>query len=252
MSRATPISHFSLCAAMFLLSHGGCDTHERGADGDAAVYGDAEVDSDGDAEGSADKDPARDCDPDAISLISAKTSPVIGTVGIIEWSTVMNPVTSASIEFGLNTEYGYTATVDLNEPDYRTLLLGMKPSSVYHYRIVVNGCEGADHTIETGALRDEPTDTAGVFGTDSSEVLELSLDLSAETVGETWRYKSGSNSFALGDVQRIAKGNTLVTYSSAGEIHEVSPAADRVRVISVDGLGYANWRPTLYGEPSRY
>lgn len=143
----------------------GCGAVEGGEDAD-----DREADRDTAAE------PARDCDPGAISLIGAATSPVIGTVGIIEWSTVMHPVTSAYIELGLDTAYGQRAPVDLNEPEHRTLLLGMKPSSVYHYRIVVNGCEGEDYTLETGAppadlpektvsVRDEASSAGGFIVT---------------------------------------------------------------------------------------
>ena len=49
-----------------------------------------------------------------------------------------------------------TAPVDLAEPNYRTLLLGMKQMRTYHFRIVVQGaageCAGADQTIATGPL----------------------------------------------------------------------------------------------------
>jgi hypothetical protein len=46
--------------------------------------------------------------------------------------------------------------VDLNEASYRTLLLGMKPSMTYHYRITASAggsyCTSDDYTIATGAL----------------------------------------------------------------------------------------------------
>ena len=66
------------------------------------------------------------------------------------------------------------------------------------------------------------------------------MDLSSGTAGEIWSYRSGNRSGALGDVQRIPNGNTLVTYSSDGEIHEVTPSKELIRSISVDGLGYAD------------
>jgi hypothetical protein len=78
----------------------------------------------------------------------------IATVGIVEFTTdVANP-TAAHIEFGPDTNYGMAAAVDLNEPNYHTLLLGMKPSSDYHARVVVEGggasCAGDDFTLQTG------------------------------------------------------------------------------------------------------
>ena len=49
-----------------------------------------------------------------------------------------------------------TAPVDLTQASYRTLLLGMKGSSSYVYRIVVTSsagtCTSPDYTIMTGAV----------------------------------------------------------------------------------------------------
>lgn len=87
----------------------------------------------------------------------ATTSPKIGTVGIVTWSTSMANVSKAQIDFGLTTSYGMTAPVDLKQASYRTLLLGMKPSKMYHYRITATGsdgvdCRGEDQTIMSGSL----------------------------------------------------------------------------------------------------
>ena len=472
----TRIGLIMLIAAVFPVLHSGCA-------GDNKVS--AGSDSNSDTSGDSDSDTGPLCDPASVSLLRAETSAVIGTVGIVEWSTVMTPVVSASIEFGLDTRYGYTAPVDLTSPSYRTLLLGMKPSEIYHFRIVVNGCNGADHTIETGAPptdlpkksvsiqdsaastggfivtstgmkshyayildkdgdyvwwyafepavdssrmdgisrakmsadgtymwsgtinvgcgcgylfgigmdglgtqatiavdrhhdftvlpdntvvyieytdngdriversesgtlrivynlnddfsgegidwshcnaihyypsddsytvsclglnniikidrtsgsliwrlegdaggdfsgitwngqhghqllengnilifsngganRDTTNDSGGAFGgvfnLSGAEVLELALSSSAGTADEIWRYQGQTYSAALGDVQRLPSGNTLVTYSIAGDLTEVSPSKEIVRTITVDGLGYADWRPTLYGAPYRY
>jgi hypothetical protein len=88
--------------------------------------------------------------------VSSSTSSKIPTVGIVEWSVDMSSVSSASIEFGLDTGYGMTAPVDLAEPNYRTLLLGMKASRTYHFRVVASGaggdCTSGDYTVQTGAL----------------------------------------------------------------------------------------------------
>jgi hypothetical protein len=87
---------------------------------------------------------------------SGSTSSKIPTVGIVTWSTTLPGVTSAQIDFGFTTSYGMTAPVDLNEAGYRTLLLGMKPSMTYHYRITASAggtvCTSDDYTIATGAL----------------------------------------------------------------------------------------------------
>jgi hypothetical protein len=88
--------------------------------------------------------------------VNDEISSAIATVGIVRFSTDAATVSSARIEFGLDTSYGMTAPVDLAEPEYRTLLLGMKQNREYHYRVVVNEgadeCATADRTIMTGAL----------------------------------------------------------------------------------------------------
>ena len=86
---------------------------------------------------------------------TATTSERIPTVGIVTFTTDFAEPTEARIEFGLDTSYGMTAPVDLSIAENRTLLLGMKPSRTYHYRVVVSGpsgtCTGADATVTTGA-----------------------------------------------------------------------------------------------------
>ena len=89
----------------------------------------------------------------------------IKTVGIVTWSTNLAGLTSAKIDFGLDTKYGMTAPV--GKPvagDNTTLLLGMKPTvsssspRTYHYQITATGtagdCVSPDYTITTGALVD--------------------------------------------------------------------------------------------------
>lgn len=87
---------------------------------------------------------------------SASVSPKIPTVGIVTFSTTLADIQSAQIDFGLSTAYGMTAPVDLTQPSYRTLLLGMKSEHLYHYRITATGpdgaCESPDFTLMTGPL----------------------------------------------------------------------------------------------------
>jgi hypothetical protein len=77
------------------------------------------------------------------------------TVGIVTWSVDATGITSAHIDFGLDTTYGLTAPVDLTVMDYRTLLLGMKPAKPYHFRIVASDgtktYTSDDQTLTTGA-----------------------------------------------------------------------------------------------------
>jgi hypothetical protein len=88
--------------------------------------------------------------------VTPKLSEVIESVGVIDWTVDRSALTSATIEFGLDTTYGMTAPVDLTETNYRTLLLGMKYERDYHYRIVAKTatetCTSGDYTIKTGLL----------------------------------------------------------------------------------------------------
>lgn len=93
---------------------------------------------------------------DCTFIISDEMSERIGTVAAVEWSVDAGTVSEAHIEFGLDATYGMTAPVDLAEPNMRTLLLGMKPSKTYNYRIVatVDGetCSSENRTVTTGAV----------------------------------------------------------------------------------------------------
>lgn len=123
-------------------AQGGDGATEPGTGGTGAIGGDA---------GSAGEGP-EGCSIEARHELSA----AIGTVGIVTFTTNGAPITGAYIEFGLDTDYGMRAPVDLEEPDYRTLLLGMKQRREYHYRVVARGeageCASGDYTLTTGSL----------------------------------------------------------------------------------------------------
>ena len=95
----------------------------------------------------------------AFTVMSQLASEVMAsaptTVGIVTWSVNVQSLTSAAIDFGLTTAYGMRAPVDLAEMSYRTLLLGMKPASTYHFRITATAGTtnyvSNDYTIQTGA-----------------------------------------------------------------------------------------------------
>jgi hypothetical protein len=88
--------------------------------------------------------------------VTTELSPKIATVGIVTWSTSLAKLKSAHIDFGLATDYGMTAPVDLQAPGHRTLLLGLKQEKTYHYRIVASDgsaeCGSDDRTLTTGKL----------------------------------------------------------------------------------------------------
>lgn len=83
-----------------------------------------------------------------------------------------------------------------------------------------------------------------------SPAIEFALNLTNMTASEVWRYTGGSSN-VLGDVQRLEGGNTLVTYSVSGVIQEVSQAGSVVQQFTTDSLGYATYRPSLYGPPPK-
>lgn len=144
-------------------SGGSVDTSNGGSSGGAGVGGNATTspggapgnsppDSGSAPDGTIDPPPSAAC---KFNNVAATLSPKIPTVGIVSWATDLAGVTKAEIDFGLDDKYGMTAPVDLKEPSYRTLLLGMKAAKTYHYRIRATGaggtCVGADNTITTGA-----------------------------------------------------------------------------------------------------
>jgi hypothetical protein len=88
---------------------------------------------------------------------TSSISPKIGTVGIVKWSTSQSGLTSAHIDFGLDTNYGMTAPVPSPVAgENTTLLLGMKQSKTYHYRLTATtgsgDCSSSDYTIATTTL----------------------------------------------------------------------------------------------------
>jgi len=98
-----------------------------------------------------------DSSPACSFELTATISSEIPTVGILTWSVNMSVLERASVEFGLDEAYGLTAPVDLDAPARRTLLLGMKASRDYHYRVVADGggehCESPDQVLTTGPLQ---------------------------------------------------------------------------------------------------
>jgi hypothetical protein len=83
-----------------------------------------------------------------------------------------------------------------------------------------------------------------------ANVLEFTYDLSGEkTSGPVETYTGGPVSIAFGDVQRLPNGNTFITYSNAGTIHELDESGTLVKTFETESLGYAEHRLDLYGPP---
>jgi hypothetical protein len=105
------------------------------------------------------------------------------------------------------------------------------------------------HLLDDGTMLLFNNSTGGA----PSHVLEFKLSTAAGALSATLveDFTSGDlNSDVLGDVQRLPNGNTLITYSTAGEILEVDPSWNTVQTIT-GTYGYADWRETLYGPPSK-
>jgi hypothetical protein len=86
----------------------------------------------------------------------------------------------------------------------------------------------------------------------------FSLDQGVLTATLVWMYQSQVDNQHFGDVQRLANGNTLVTYSwyntpdsnsALCTIQELTPTGTVVRGVTGDVGGYSTFRDTLYGPP---
>jgi len=88
-----------------------------------------------------------------------------------------------------------------------------------------------------------------------SRAVEYELDHDAGVAELVWEYTDDPACYtaALGDVFRLPAGDTLVTFSSQGQIDQVQPAGDlvwRLRSSMGAGIGYTDWREILY-EPTQ-
>jgi hypothetical protein len=171
-----------------------------------------------------------------------------GTIGIVTWSVDLDGVTQASIEFGLDTDYGMTAPVDLNEADFRTLLLGMKPAQTYHFRIVAStgGMTVAsdDQTVDTGPPTDLVDVTFDVVDDANRErgfivasywqgprgPIPFIIDPDGEIV---WWYESSSNGIARAVMSADGKNMWMVLASNNGG------PIERVSMDTLDGELYS-------------
>jgi hypothetical protein len=91
---------------------------------------------------------------------------------------------------------------------------------------------------------------------DGSVAAEYRLDLLGMKVSRVWSYKAnpGVQSDIMGDLQRLPNGNTVVAYSYAGVVQEVSASGVLLQQLtwpSGTAFSYIQKRATLYGPPPR-
>ena len=89
-----------------------------------------------------------------------------------------------------------------------------------------------------------------------SLALEILLDLDAMTASIPWQYGAnpGINNVIMGDVQRLANGNTLISYSTQGVVHEVDANGALLQELEFGSggqFGYTIKRASLYGPPPK-
>jgi hypothetical protein len=82
-----------------------------------------------------------------------------------------------------------------------------------------------------------------------SSILEFEYDLGTGVASNILDYSSGNSSQAFGDVKRLSNGNTFITYSSTGVIHEIDGAGNLLHEVTTDSIGYSEHRKSLYGPP---
>lgn len=92
----------------------------------------------------------------------------------------------------------------------------------------------------------------GVDGETSTTAIEYSIDYDAMTSHMVWEHQPDPElgCFALGDVNRMPNGNTLVVFSTAGQMEEVTEDGEVVWRLNLPlggGFGYFQWVPSLYG-----
>lgn len=94
----------------------------------------------------------------------------------------------------------------------------------------------------------------GPYGGFETRASEFRVDYEDFVVERIWEYRPDPpfGIYAYGDVSRLPNGNTLITWSTAGQMDEVTPEGDVVWRLNLDlgaAFGYAVWRESLYEAP---
>ncbi len=120
---------------------------------------------------------------------------------------------------------------------------------------------GGQHGIHVLALdkilifNNNSTIMAGSGDATGSIAAEYTLNLTAKTATRSWFYKASSPKIQndiMGDVQRLANGNTIFAASTQSRVLEVNSAGMVLQTWTFPTtFGYIEKRPTLYGPPPR-
>ena len=84
-----------------------------------------------------------------------------------------------------------------------------------------------------------------------SRVVEYALDEDQGRAELAWEHHDEPpvHTLALGDVERLENGNTLISWGAVGQVDDVTPEGERVWRLHVEighGFGYTIWREVLY------
>jgi hypothetical protein len=85
-----------------------------------------------------------------------------------------------------------------------------------------------------------------------SIVYDVKIDAGAKTATELWNYDGGETVSFGGDVQKLDNGNYIITYSSAGVVHELDSSRQLVQSLSWTAgntLAYTEKLKSLYQTP---
>lgn len=90
----------------------------------------------------------------------------------------------------------------------------------------------------------------------ASRALEYSIDEAAKTITQVWEYHNSPDTYslAMGNVQRLSNGNTLIGWGSAVSplLTEVKPDGTKAMEITLDApqVSYRSYRFTWHGYPT--
>ena len=158
--------------------------------------------------------------------IEATVSEVIPTVVTVTWSVDPDDIDDAYVEFGPDDGYGSLAPVDLSAGSpYEVILLGSKPASDVHFRVVVEDdgelSVSSDHTATTGNVpSDLPEISAETMGeVDDGYIVTSTFAVAPAAVildrdGEyVWWYEAPAEDFQVGRAHMSADRQYVVFWS---------------------------------------
>ncbi|HXU65102.1 MAG TPA: arylsulfotransferase family protein [Polyangia bacterium] len=192
----------------------------------------------------------------SVSSVMATQSTKIPTVFSVTFSQSLSKPTSGHIDFGLDTSYGLQAPIDFTQTNSKTLLLGMKASKTYHYKVTVsdgaNTCSSTDQTVMTGALPNgslpqltiTTNNKAGLYGGylvtgsyQGAKVQSFILDGDGDYV---WWYSTGTD----GCGTRMSYDGKYMWINSAN----VPDQGGKVHRVTMDGMEDTDFSTPFKGE----